>query len=445
MKPLFRLLYIAIAIALVACGHDKSVEPTPEPEGSRSYTIMTYGCGGKDLDYYYEETIKNITRLDVPDHINIVGQMKWSNGYTSDFSDGSGAVTRFKYDHSTMQYSNNVVSDNSFEIDSADNLAQFIEWARSEAPADEYIIVFMGHGNAYHPGFEGDTTRGILRDDEEVKYLGLSAIVKAFETSDANFSLVFMMSCLLNSIEYITELTPYTDYYLASSHPTTISSGELYFIVEKLISIYPYDERSIVDAATYYINQDYDNLYDQDYLTIDHTLTECEKIATLNSIIGEFVDIVVALYEQETAIGGEAMSSRYGFTTATIDDALSSAYYPVTASFSESAIANLQWYRLDYAFDIVDIVRNVAEATQLGELADVAARIEFAATEAILHQRAANLFGVQQSYYTVTLVNKEQWTTLGYEECGYTNTAFDVATGWNRLLKSNNATFLHCR
>ena len=406
---------------------------------------MTYGCGGGELDEFYEETIKNVTLLDVPPHINIVGQMKWSNGYKSKWSTGDGSVTRFQYNHAAKGYDNEPYSDNSFRIDDSANLAEFITWARETAPADEYVIIFMGHGNAYHPSFDGATTRAIMRDDEEPVYLGLSGIAEAFRSVDAHFGLSFMMCCLMNSIEYITELEPYTDYYLASSHVTSISSGEIYFILESLIGMEGYDEKSIVEAVTQYIDQDYDMWWSQNLLAIDHTLTKCSSVAALNDAIREFTDVVVALYDEEMTIGADAMLARYGFTAADLDEALSGAYYPVNATFSESDIKALEWYRMDYAFDIVDIATKVAAATQHSDVIRTAENIKSAAAAAITYQRDANLLAVERVYYTALLVNQSQWVSLGLESAGYENTAFDIATGWSRLLKANNATFPHAR
>ena len=439
-----------IAVVFVACGEPNDnpptpAPPTPVPPPVRSYTIMTYGCGGRDLDEYYEETIKNVALLDVPPHINIVGQMKWSNGYKSEWSTGDGSVTRFQYNHAAKGFDNEPYRDNSFRIDDSANLAEFITWARETAPADEYVIIFMGHGNAYHPSFDGATTRAIMRDDEEPVYLGLSGIAEAFRSVDAHFSLSFMMCCLMNSIEYITELEPYTDYYLASSHVTSISSGEMYLILESLIGMEEYDDMSLVEAVTQYIDQDYDMWWSQNLLAIDHTLTKCSNVAALNDAIREFTDVVVALYDEEMTIGADAMLARYGFTAADLDEALSGAYYPVNATFSESDIKALEWYRMDYAFDIVDIATKVAAATQHSDVIRTAENIKSAAAAAITYQRDANLLAVERVYYTALLVNQSQWASLGLESAGYENTAFDIATGWSRLLKRNNAKFLHTR
>ena len=455
MRSLLRMLSMAvIAVVFVACGEPNDNPPTPTPPTPvpppsqseiRSYTIMTYGCGGGELDEFYEETIKNVALLDVPPHINIVGQMKWSNGYKSEWSTGDGSVTRFQYNHAAKGYDNEPFSDNSFRIDDSANLASFITWARETAPADEYVIIFMGHGNAYHPSFDGATTRAIMRDDEEPVYLGLSGIAEAFRSVDAHFSLSFMMCCLMNSIEYITELEPYTDYYLASSHVTSISSGEIYFILESLIGMEEYDDMSLVEAVTQYIDQDYDMWWSQNLLAIDHTLTKCSNVAALNDAIREFTDVVVALYDEEMTIGADAMLARYGFTAADLDEALSGAYYPVNATFSESDIKALEWYRMDYAFDIVDIATKVATATQHSDVIRTAENIKSAAAAAITYQRDANLLAVERVYYTALLVNQSQWASLGLESAGYENTAFDIATGWSRLLKANNATYIHCR
>ena len=454
MKSLMRIIaVVAMAIVMVACVNKYPVptpEPTPRPTPEEpdvySYTIMIYGCGGATLDSGNEHIISVLSDyLDIPEHINVVGQMKWSNGYRSSWSDGRGGVTRLHYNHTAKRFDNEAFSDNSFRIDDSANLASFITWARETAPADEYIMVFLGHGNSYHPGFEGDVTRGTLRDDEEVAYLGLNAIVEAFESTGVRFSLTYMISCLMNSIEYATELTPYTSYYLAPNHVHALSGAELYSIVEHLISVEKPDATTIVDAVQYFLDLNFDDFLVEESMTLDLTLTKCGKIAALNSEIRKFVDAVVALYDEEATIGADAMLARYGFTTQTIDEALGNAYYPIAAYHSESELQKTEWYRISYGFDIVDIAAQVAAATNDSALLSAAERIRKAAAQAIAYQRAINLEDVESVYYNVTLVNQSQWASLGYEAAGYEDTTFDRVTGWSRLLKLNNATFRHVR
>ena len=445
---------VAMAIVMVACVNKYPIhtsEPTPQPTPEKpdvySYTIMIYGCGGATLDSGNEHIVSVLSDyLELPEHINVVGQMKWSNGYRSRWSDGRGGVTRLHYNHTAKRFDNEAFSDNSFRIDDSANLASFITWARETAPADEYIMVFLGHGNSYHPGFEGDATRGTLRDDEEVAYLGLNAIVDAFESTGTRFSLTYMISCLMNSLEYATELTPYTSYYLAPNHVHALIGTELYSIVEHLISVEQPDATTIVDAVQYFLDSNFDVwLAEKQSMTLDATLTKCGKLAALNSEIRKFVDAVVALYDEEATIGADTMLARYGFTTQTIDEALGNAYYPIVAYHSESELQKTEWYRISYSFDIVDIAAQVAAATNDSALLSAAEKIRRAAAQAIAYQRAINLEDVESVYYNVTLVNQSQWVSLGYEAAGYEDTTFDRVTGWSRLLKANNATFPHAR
>ena len=181
------LLSALIALLLLSCSREVKPEPVvkPQPEEHRSYTIMFYGSGG-GLDQFFESMIRTITEvsgLSQNRYINVVGQMKWSKGYVSSNSLGNGGVSRFKYNHRTNEVQYSRYKGPEFRIDEAENLAEFIEWARQEAPADEYILLFGGHGNGYHPSFDG-VTRGILRDDMYTAYLGVGDLREAFEMSD---------------------------------------------------------------------------------------------------------------------------------------------------------------------------------------------------------------------------------------------------------------------
>lgn len=178
-------------------------------------------------------------------------------------------------------------------------------------------------------------------------------------------------------------------------------------------------------------------------ITMEHSLSECSKVAGINKAIRGFVDKVVAYYDTEAEIGSEAMMERYGFTTETIDNALCKSYYPVLGGVSESDIKNIVWYSMCYMYDIVDIADNVAEVTNDAEIRASAEAIRSASAEAIYCQRSLNIDDIDRVYYTVTLVNKRQYEALGYEEGGYEATAFDRTTGWSRLLKRNNAKNLY--
>ena len=450
-----RLHHLAIILTLLisACGKDTTPqsqpgpEPGPETETKRTFTIMFYCCGG-ELDQYNEEVINIYHKMDtgIAENINVVGQIKWSEGYRSEYADGKGGVSRLKYDHKSNRNIYSKFADAEYHMNCAESLAQFITWAKEEAPADEYIMIFAGHGNGYHPAFDRNDTRGIIRDDKLTSYLGIQDICQACEMTGTHFSLMEMVCCLVNCIEYASELAPYVDYYIASCHVTTISGGELYYITEALMQMEEYDARSIADCAKSLVDMIYDYYEDPKMymeLTTEHSITECSKVGNIHKAMRSFVDKVVALYDTELEIGREAMLEQYGFTTEDIDNALSSSYYPVLAAFSEDHMKRVEWYRLNFMHEVVDVAYRVAEATLDAEIYAAADSIRKASEEAIYHQRAINVEAVDKMYYTVTLVNRDQYESLGYADGGYEESAFDKATGWSRLLKRNNGLYVH--
>lgn len=446
-----RLHHLAIILTLLisACGKDTTPQsqPGPETEPKRRFTIMFYCCGG-ELDQFNEKVINIYHMMDtgIAENINVVGQIKWSEGYRSEYADGKGGVSRLKYDHKSNRNIYSKFADAEYHMNCAESLAQFITWAKEEAPADEYIMIFAGHGNGYHPAFDRNDTRGIIRDDKLTSYLGIQDICQACEMTGTHFSLMEMVCCLVNCIEYASELAPYVDYYLASCHVTTISGGELYYITEALMQMEEYDARSIADCAKSLVDMTYDYYEDPKMLmelSTEHSITECSKVGNIHEAMRSFVDKVVALYDTELEIGSEAMLEQYGFTTEDIDNALSSSYYPVLAAFSEDYMKRVEWYRLNFMHEVVDVVYRVAEATLDAEIYAAADSIRKASEEAIYHQRAVNVEAVDKMYYTVTLVNRDQYESLGYADGGYEDTAFDRATGWSRLLKRNNGVYVH--
>ena len=433
-------MLLLVVLLSVSCGDDTKsapvVKPQPQPETPKSYTILYYGSGG-GLDDFMEWMIRDVAQVkDIPKSINIVGQVKWSERHYSENSDGKGGVSRFKYNHKNRVVNYSKYAGSGKRIDDAENLAEFIQWARETAPADEYIIFFFGHGNGYHPAFDG-VTRGILRDDMYTSYLGIEAMREAFEMTDAKFSLMVMVCCLMNTLEYITELAPYTDYYYASNHVVLATASELPLFVEGLV-LNCEEEDAVLKAGMYGIDELYDALdVWEEELSLDASITQCSSIDALNSEVRNFVDIVVGFYDKEAVIGEESMMQEYGFTTKNIDEALSNSYHFLSSALDPQRV---EWYRRAYTYDIVSVVNNVASATNLPELKKSALKVEQAASEALIHQRTCSCDAV---YYSVALVNSSEWSSLGFDEAGYEALAFDMATGWSRLLQRNNATYPH--
>ena len=434
MRSILKFFVIALLMpAIVSCSMETDVTPKPvDDTPKKSYTVLYYSCSS-NLDNAIAPFFDYVSELNIPEHINVVGQVKWD----------SGDVQRFVFDPESNSAELDDFANVDYRVDNPDHLADFITWARAQAPADEYIMVFCGHGNAYQPAFD-NITRGILRDDNfpSTPYLGLGDICQAFDIAGINqdnkFALTMMICCLMNTLEYSTELVLYTDYYLASGHVTVATSKELYNLIAGLIEHGQDDEDAIVNSVKYAV--------DTDYAEVGHvnvqetTLTKSTRIKKLNESIKSFVGVLCSLYREQVVLGADAMQQKYGFTTADIDNALADSYYYLQP-YLDSGGDTSKWYQCSYSYDIVDIARKVAQATNLEQLLCYAADIEEFAAEAILYQYKYNFD--RPLFHGVTLVNNEEWEELRFDDANYVDLAFDKATGWSSLLKLNKAEFKH--
>lgn len=442
MKATIRSLLMAV-ITLMICSCSAEEQPVAaETVEERSYTIICYmSCGGLDFDV--ASMLDRLCTVSVPKHINILGTVKWTENYSTQFSDDSGRVTRFRYNY---WRGNLICSDydtKTFRIDDAQNIADVITWAKEQAPADDYILLLFGHGIAYDPKFDA-ITRGTLLDDFYKTYTGIDTIAQAMELAQTHFSLTILNSCMMNTMEYITELVPYTDYFLGSSHVAFTNYDELKLLVEGLMQYGNNGVSAIEQSVEYDISREFELYQSSPMCVSDKMLTKCSSVDEFNTAIRSFVDVVVSQYDEQREIGNEAFETKYRFTTADIDAALATSYY-FHGVFAESYLGSPSEGDPFYNFDIVDAVSRVAAATQHPDLLASAERVKEAADGMIVSYVSSFVEGVDRVYPSVTLVNSEQWTELGFDEARYEELAFDKATGWSRLLKLNNATYPHAK
>jgi len=92
-------------------------------------------------------------------------------------------------------------------------LANFINWARDNYPADRNMLVFWDHGGGMGVGYGMD---GVNKRDAELPMLRSNEIAAAVAQSNMKFDLIGFDACLMQDLGMAAVLEPYADYYLAS-------------------------------------------------------------------------------------------------------------------------------------------------------------------------------------------------------------------------------------
>lgn len=427
-------LYITSLVAgillLVGCKvENKPIVVTPEDRPRPTFTIMYYAVGGGTLDEAIERTITDLAERGAKQNIRFTGCVKWTKGYTSELSDGEGSVYRFRLDNSSSALKLDRVSDNNYALHDPKSIADFIRWSKEASPADNYILVLAGHGNGWHPEVGLLGTRGTLRDTDLDRYISLEELCQGIAASDTHFRMIQMISCLMNTVEYITPLADYCDYILASSHISVMLCTELAFLQMSLREIEEQSNEAFIDAIGGYLDNikldiELKMLSDE---VLDFSLTDTREVAALNGEIKRLTAMLLSLYDKADSA-----------TIAKCEEELAKAYYYIAAHSSSEEMAQTEYLRMAFTYDIVDIARRAAVAIGDSESSDIASALALQAARARVLNYTTTLKGVDEVYYGVTLTNGEKWVERGYAEAGYEDTKFDQTTGWSHFLKRNN-------
>ena len=454
-------LSLVLAVVLVGCSKDDTPKgptkiDTPEeiPQEIPTFTIIYYASGGgasdavagRGLDLAIEKSIVYFQERQLKRNVKFAACVKWSKGYVGKYANGEGNTYRLYVDKEHSEFDFEYVGDNNYPINEPQNIADFITWSKSVAPSDKYIIVFSGHGNGWHPevGINDaiDNTRGILRDTDRGCYISCEELSAALDIANTHYRMIFLGSCLMNTIEYITALSSYADYVLASSHISIMFTTELNYLAHML-------EREIDnDSDEDFIQGIYDYLYqdinttiastDYIYDSIDFMLTDCRKVNSIVDATKRVTDIIIDLYDESDRIGDNAFKAKYGATIAEMETELAKSYYFLGQFMSEIEINYTEYLRQSFTYDLGDIASRAASVFNHEALKAAAENLHTVSMAAQAVCYATPTVSKSKLHHSVTFTNAQKWAERNYEESGYESSIFDQRTGWSRFLKRNN-------
>lgn len=452
-----------IAITLTSCGDtaENNTPITPDDNtGTTSkepptYTIIYYASGGgaedaaagRGLDFAIEKSIEYfLDKRKLEKNVKFTACIKWSKGYEGKYVNGDGQTYRFFIDKEHDGHDFELVGDNSYAINDPNNIAEFISWSKEVAPSDEYIVVFSGHGNGWHPevGVNDtiESTRGIMRDTDTGRYISCEELNEGLEIADTHFRMIFLGSCLMNTIEYVTALSQYADYILASSHISIMFTTELNLLAHMLErDIKDNSDQTFVSGINDYLNNginttisNTDHVYDR----IDFTLTDCKKVDGILEATKNFTDTIIALYDEEESIGQEAFKQKYGATIADMELSMAESYYFLGQFMSDQDIYESEYIRQSFTYDLGDIALKASEALDNDKLKSAYEALHKASQDAQSVCYTTTMVSKKKLHHSVVLTNAKKWEERNYDDSGYEELLFDKHTGWSRLLKRNN-------
>ncbi len=184
------------------------------------WTVMFYLDGDNaDLDGSYVAVFNLLESVANNTNVNIV--VAWDR-----FGSNKDAYYKVKYDTNVSQlasYTENIDiwTASELEMSNPTTLSGFVQWARTNFPAQRYALVISDHGTGL---------RGIARDSSSGgAYMSIRGLGDALSTATSNgankIDVVFADACLMGMIEPAYQIRNYASYYVASENEIFFPPG----------------------------------------------------------------------------------------------------------------------------------------------------------------------------------------------------------------------------
>ena len=271
---IFAILVCGLAVVTSCSSDDDPVANPNEPQQLADYTIIYYGHGGGNLDYWLLQNIAQFYQSDPESrkNVSICAQYKFSTlkgmqgayeAYKEDMDPNNpaqvegleGIKNLYPYAEKTCRFvvdpeatlsdmipdiTGNFIGPDNADISHPDSLTNFINWAAQACPARKYVLVLADHGDGYLPHEElpaaaARQTRVVIKDDgHNKKPFTAKTLTQAIGQASVRLSAVYCDACLMNSVEYQFELAPVTDYLVLSTFLVPGAGGNYTELVNAL-------------------------------------------------------------------------------------------------------------------------------------------------------------------------------------------------------------------
>ena len=266
---------LSIVTSCSSDNDDNPVTDPDEPQQLADYTIIYYGHGGGNLDFWLLQNIEQFyqSATESRRNVSICAQYKFSilknmqeayEGYKNEIDPNDpvhvaeleGIQSLYPYAEKTCRFAvgqeatpadmmaamtGNFIGPDNADISRADSLTNFINWAAQTCPARKYVLILADHGDGYLPTEEipvdaaTQLTRSVIKDDgHNKKHFTAKNLTEAIRQASVRLSAVYCDACLMNAVEYQFELAPVTDYLVLSTFLVPGPGGDYTELVNAL-------------------------------------------------------------------------------------------------------------------------------------------------------------------------------------------------------------------
>ncbi|MBM4391861.1 MAG: hypothetical protein FJ090_12130 [Deltaproteobacteria bacterium] len=212
-------------ILLLACAEpETSRDPVPRDAPPARWQFLVYMDGDNDLEEYVVVDLNELERTGSGHGVEVLVQADRIEGYDDKDGDWTGARRyRIVADNDPDVVSSPVLQDlGEVDMASPETLADFIDWAAREYPAEHRALVLWDHGDGWLvTGTAGAPPPGIASDDTSGTVLSiaggdLAAALEPGLAAHGRFDVLAFDACNMASWEVAHAMQPYARYMSAA-------------------------------------------------------------------------------------------------------------------------------------------------------------------------------------------------------------------------------------
>ena len=265
---------------------------TSNLETSKDWTFMVYMDADNSLEYAGLEDINEMEMEGSDSNINVIIQIDRIPGYDSSNGDWTGAKRYYAIkDSDSSIISSPVVQDlGEVNMGSAITLQNFIQWSKSNYPAENYALILWDHGSGI---MFGNDLGGICWDDSNGNdYLTVPELSSVLSNPLYSVDLIGFDACLMGGVEIHYQLKDNVDVIVGSEEITPLEGYPYDFILNFL--------RSDPLATPQQLGQQIVVLYDYSLPSYSYTTQAAIKPLTadfingLDNFINDLDDIAIS-------------------------------------------------------------------------------------------------------------------------------------------------------
>ncbi|MCM8785292.1 MAG: clostripain-related cysteine peptidase [Candidatus Omnitrophica bacterium] len=198
---------------------------------SANWTIMVYLDGDNDLEEYAIDDFLEISSVGSDQNINIVVQFDRINGNDRRYGDWTECNRFYITTGMTPTRENSIknwgdgVGGREVNMGDPQTLINFINWAKTNYPAEKYALILWNHGNGWKSlnfleSYKRRLYKEICYDQTSYDSLSIKEVRQALFNN--YFDLIGFDACLMGMIEVVTEIKDYGSVFVSSESTETI-------------------------------------------------------------------------------------------------------------------------------------------------------------------------------------------------------------------------------